>query len=211
MNIAYKLRPDTAPGITIAQSPEGLHNIFQDGCAAVIWNRQPLATFQTWVDALSPEQLPSVRLILRPETVRDAVKTACDSTMMPEGIERTHLIDDIAALGSIFADLMKAPFLRLRLARVNSNACQKFHIDALTARLICTYRGTGTQYGISTNGTEPQRVFTTPASAPILLRGTLWAERPKAGLLHRSPPIEGSGETRLVVVIDPVFDPEEEI
>ena len=28
-------------------------------------------------------------------------------------------------------------------------------------------------------------------------------------LLHSSPPIEGTGEIRLVLVLDPVFDPDE--
>nr|WP_245926135.1 DUF1826 domain-containing protein [Ascidiaceihabitans donghaensis] len=31
------------------------------------------------------------------------------------------------------------------------------------------------------------------------------------GCLHRSPPIEGSGETRLVLVLDPIFDLEDEM
>ena len=30
-------------------------------------------------------------------------------------------------------------------------------------------------------------------------------------ILHRSPPIEGTGETRFVFVIDPIFDPENEV
>ena len=33
-------------------------------------------------------------------------------------------------------------------------------------------------------------------------------ERPNAGLRHRSPPIEGTGETRLVLVLDPIVDPD---
>jgi hypothetical protein len=94
---------------------------------------------------------------------------------------------------------------------VTTNACRRFHIDAVTARLVCTYRGTGTQYGIGADGAEPRRVFTVPTGAPILLRGTLWPERPHSGLLHCSPPIEGTGETRLVLVLDPVDDPEEEV
>jgi hypothetical protein len=210
MSIAYKLETNTITGLHIAQSRHELAQIHYDNCAGVIWNRQPVSAFQDWIDALHPEQLPSVRLVLRPKMVTDAVTTACDAAQMPECSERTRLIDDISALATTFADVMKAPFLRLRLARVTSNACRKFHVDALRARLICTYRGTGTQYGISTNGTEPQRVFTTPSGAPIVLRGTLWAEQPRSGLLHRSPPIEGSGETRLVVVIDPILDPEDE-
>jgi hypothetical protein len=50
-----------------------------------------------------------------------------------------------------------------------------------------------------------------PTGAPILLRGTLWPEQPKSGLLHRSPPIEGSGETRLLLVLDPMDGPEDDI
>ncbi|EEE38158.1 hypothetical protein RKLH11_1999 [Rhodobacteraceae bacterium KLH11] len=106
---------------------------------------------------------------------------------------------------------MSATFLRLRLDVVTTNACRRFHIDAITARLVCTYRGTGTQYGVSTDGADPQRVFTVQTGSPILLRGTLWPAEPPSGLLHRSPPIEGTGETRLVLVLDPVTDPEDEL
>jgi hypothetical protein len=119
-------------------------------------------------------------------------------------------VDDIAALAEIFAGLMRARWLRLRLDVVTTNACRRFHIDAVTARLVCTLRGTGTQYGISTDGAEPRRVFTVPTGSPIVLRGTLWPEGPRSGLLHRSPPIEGTGETRALLVLDPVDDPGEE-
>jgi len=82
-------------------------------------------------------------------------------------------------------------------------------VDAVTARLICTYRGTGTQYGVWMDGAQPRRVITSPTGASIALRGPEGPERPASGLMHRSPPIESSGETRLVLVPDPIFDPEE--
>ncbi len=141
--------------------------------------------------------------------MRQVVHRTCDLAGTPGGPERDMLIDDAAALASIFAELVKVPFLRLRLDVVTTNACRKFHIDAVTSRLVCTYRGTGTQYGISTDGADPERVFTVPNGAPIVLRGTLWPTNPKSCLLHRSPPIEGTGETRLVLVLDPVADPDE--
>ncbi len=125
---------------------------------------------------------------------------------MDECTERTWLVEDIADLSVRFAEIMRSPYLRLRLGVVNTNACRKFHIDAIMARLICTYRGTGTQYGVSNDGKEPKKVFTVATGAPMVMRGTLWPESPASGLLHRSPPIEGSGETRLVMVLDPVFD-----
>ncbi len=121
------------------------------------------------------------------------------------------MIEDIGALADIFAELTKTRCLRLRLQPVASNACRKFHIDAITARLVCTYRGAGTQYGISFDGQDPARIFTVPTGPPVLLRGTLWPAKPEAGLLHRSLPIEGTGEIRLVLVLDAVDDPEDAI
>lgn len=201
---------NAAIGVGMADTPEGLSAIHRPGCAAAIWRRDPLPGFQSWIDALEPKWLPKARVILRPETVRDAVFQICEASGMPDGRERERLVDDTAALADIFAGLMRAPHLRLRFDVITTNACRKFHIDAITARLICTYRGTGTQYGFSTDGAEPRRVFTVPTGAPILLRGTLWPERPKSGLLHRSPPIAGTGETRLVLVLDPISDSDDD-
>lgn len=201
---------DAAIGGGIAETVEGLGVIAKPGCAAVIWRRAPQPTFQKWIDGLKPDTLPVARQILRPEMARETLYESCRLAGTPDVPERAQLIDNVAALASLFAGLMNAPFLRLRLDRVTTNACRKFHIDRLTARLICTYRGTGTQYGISTDGDEPRRVFTVPTGAPVLLRGTLWPDHPASGLLHRSPPIEATGETRLVLVLDPIHDPEDE-
>jgi len=211
MTFVRDIVEDAAIGVGVADTPEGLSAIHRQGCAAAIWRRHPLTSFQSWIDALEPEQLPRARVILRPEDVREATRKICDSCGMPETSERKRLIDDTAALADIFAELMRAKYLRLRFDVVTTNACRKFHIDAVTARLVCTYRGTGTQYGISTDGAEPRHIFTVPTGAPILLRGTLWPQRPSSGLLHRSPPIEGTGETRAVLVLDPIDDPEDAV
>lgn len=116
------------------------------------------------------------------------------------------LVEDIAAMAYIFGSIMDTPYVRLRLDVINTNACRKFHIDRIKARLICTYRGTGTQYGASEFGDDPKCIFTTPTGSAILLRGSLWKASAVPKLLHRSPPIEGTGETRLVLVLDPIMD-----
>jgi hypothetical protein len=209
MTLVREIVRDAAIGVGVTDTPEGLSALHRPGCAAAIWRRQPLPGFQSWIDGLDGEILPRARVILRPDAVRDAASEICDASGTPAGPERERLVDDTAALAALFADLLRARWLRLRLDVVTTNACRKFHIDRVTARLVCTYRGTGTQYGVSTDGAEPRRIFTVPTGAPILLRGTLWPERPRAGLMHRSPPIEGTGETRAVLVLDPVDDPEE--
>lgn len=197
---------DAAVGVAVTEQSKNLSDFLMPGCAAAIWRKQMPADFQSWIDNLDPTHLPQGRIIVRPETVRSAVEEICDLSQTPICQHRDQLIDDIVVLADIFAGLMQPRYLRMRLDVVTSNACRKFHIDAITSRLVCTYRGTGTQYGISTNGDDPTRVFTVPTGAPILLRGTLWPEKPASGLLHRSPPIEGTGETRLVLVLDAMSD-----
>ncbi|MEM9223778.1 MAG: DUF1826 domain-containing protein [Pseudomonadota bacterium] len=193
-------------GVGVADKPEGLSAIHSPGCAASIWRRHPLPSFQAWLDGLDPKILPSGRMTLPADTVHTAVLDLCDRDGTPAGAMRDHLVDDIAALATLFAELMGSALLKLRLERVATNSCTKFHIDAITGRLICTYRGTGTQYGILTEGDVPRRIFTVPTGSPIILRGTLWPQSPPAGVMHRSPPIEGTGETRLVLILDPVQD-----
>ncbi|MEM6727362.1 MAG: DUF1826 domain-containing protein [Pseudomonadota bacterium] len=195
-------------GVVTGPAPRALAAIAQPDCAASIWAREPLARFQSWIDALNIQHLPRARLILRPGAVRQVMEQLADAQGLPPSDERTMLIDDIAALAHIFASVMDAPFLRLRLDVIATNACHKFHADVVTARLICTYRGAGTQYGVSVHGEDPARVFTAPAGSPIVFRGHLWPPVAAPQLLHRSPPIEGTGETRLVLVLDPITDPD---
>jgi hypothetical protein len=104
---------------------------------------------------------------------------------------------DIAMLAKRFAAFMGTTSLRIRLEGVTGNACRKLHVDNTDLRLITTYFGPGTEYG------DPlQRI---PCGAVALFKGRLFA----AGhdlCWHRSPQIEGTGLTRLVLVIDTPLD-----
>ena len=206
MTSVRKRVTNAAIGVAIADNPEQLDAFRKPGCAAAIWRRQTPPHIQEWLDQLDHRHLPKGRVILPSSSVPQTIRHLFDMAGTPIGEEREWLEKDIATLAAKFADLMSTEYLKLRLDVVVNNACRKFHIDAITARLICTYRGTGTQYGISTDGREPRRVFTAQTGAPIVLRGTLWPESPASGLLHRSPPIEGTGETRLLLVLDPATD-----
>ncbi|WP_170551059.1 DUF1826 domain-containing protein [Ruegeria atlantica] len=210
MNFVRKPVKDKVTGVSFADDPAALRTFAQPNCAALIWRRRTPPDMQSWLNQLDPKVLPSGRVILPPSAVKTTVEQLCDISGMPYGTERAWLQDDIASLADIFCELMNANFLRLRLDVVTTNACRKLHTDAVTARLVCTYRGTGTQYGTSTDGKDPALVFTVQTGAPILLRGTLWPERPSSGVVHRSPPIEGTSESRLVLVLDPVENPETE-
>jgi len=209
MSLINTIAPSPIAGMKHARDAAGLAAIRDPDTSAVLWKRDSLESFQRWIAAVPAQCLPSMRAILKPEAIDEAVTQAADLSGLPRGPERSRLIGDIAALSAIFARIMDTTYLRLRLDVVTTNACRKFHQDMLTARLVCTYRGTGTQYGLCIDGNDPEQIFTAPGSSPILLRGSLWPTKDMPRLLHRSPPIEGTGETRLVLVLDPVSDPDD--
>ncbi|GIT90644.1 hypothetical protein JANAI62_10990 [Jannaschia pagri] len=171
MTIVETLSPVTG-GLARAERPEDLAAFLQPSCAAAIWTRDVDPAFQTWIDGLDPSHLPQGRVVSAPDRAREVVAGLCDVCETPAGPHRDRLVDDIAALAHIFADLMQAPYLRIRLQAVRTNACRRFHVDAIPARLVCTYRGEGTQYGKRlAQDEDPHHVFSAPTGAPILLRG----------------------------------------
>jgi hypothetical protein len=136
------------------------------------------------------------------------IREICYISETPKGPECDCLVEDAAALVQIFANLMEAKYLRLRFDVVDNDACRKFHVDTITAPLVCTCRGLGTQYGISLDGAEPPHVLSVPTGSPVLMRGRLWPDQSEIGVLHRSPPIAGTGHTRRVFVVDQISDPD---
>jgi len=184
--------------------PADLSAIHEPGTGVALWDRAPLASFQSWVDSLPVEHVPSMRTVLRPKAVPEAVDVAFEAAGTPEGAERDHLADDIAGLAEMFAGLMAVPYIRVRLENVRGDACTKFHLDRVVARLICTYRGPRTQYGLASARGDPTTIHNVPASVPAIFRGALSSAAQQCPVVHRSPPISGTGITRLVLVIDPI-------
>lgn len=206
MSFVHQTLHNGVIGVDVVEDVDQLQTILRPTSSAAIWNRACPADAMVWLGNVAPDLLPSGRVTLQAAAVAETVDHLCDMSGLPECAHRDWLQHDIAMLADRFADVVEAQYLRLRLQPVSNNACRKFHIDAMSSRLVCTYRGAGTQYGTSKNGDDPSRVYSVPTGSPILMKGDLWPSRAAAPLLHRSPPIEGSGQTRLVLVLDPVAD-----
>src|SRR6056297_2880110 len=143
MTLAREILHGAAIGVGVADCVRDLDVIARPGVAAALWQRRVDPGWQAWINGIAPETLPQLRVILHPGRVRDAVSDACDVAGLDASAARDWLIEDIPALADRFAGLMRARFLRLRLDVIETDACRRFHIDAVTARLICTYRRAG--------------------------------------------------------------------
>ncbi|WP_313349588.1 DUF1826 domain-containing protein [Paracoccus sp. (in: a-proteobacteria)] len=195
--------PSEARAILQGRDPSILSQIGAPGIGAAIWQREPLAEFLDWIETQPVANLPSLRTLVAVDAVEACIHAACESAQTPASRMRDMLVSDIAALAYIMSEIMQTPLLHLRLDIGTTDACRRFHVDNLTARMLCTYRGAGTQIAQPGQENAPLDLIT---AAAAILRGTLWPGREKTGLLHRSPPISGTGQSRLLLVIDPGTD-----
>ena len=172
----------------------------EDSTDAAIWSR-PLSTdIERWLGDLPPERLPSGRFVMEPHLVRNCVFDMFRSQEIEQSPELDWLCEDIQTLADQVSAHSQAARLRLRVEPVFNNACTKLHIDNVFARLICTYRGPGTELGLE--GTEDDACLSVSTGMPVLLKGKRWPGPQIPRLRHRSPTIEGTGLCRLMVVLE---------
>jgi Protein of unknown function (DUF1826) len=111
------------------------------------------------------------------------------------------LQEDMRALAHRFTCLMGTDKIRIRLETITSNACKKIHADYTDLRLITTYVGPGSEFVPFGLPPEEANLQAIPTGHIGLFKGRLFGAG-HAPCFHRSPRIEGSGQTRLVLVID---------
>ena len=205
MSVEFVTKASLKDAVKTIATAEDLSIVKQTGLSGLIWERPIDPSAQGWIDSISATNLSSVDVVCDIEHLEDKIANICDAAGIPTSGERHWFESDILQLATVFTQNMRAPSVRVRIDVVKDNACSKFHIDNVLARLICTYRGPGTQYGLTFEGEEPEEVSSAPRGAPFLLRGRKWPDNSVAPLRHRSPPIEGTDITRIVLVLDPVF------
>jgi len=178
-----------------------------------VWCRPAEEGLSAWLDGLPEDSLQSDRLLLRPHQARRAV-----SGVLSEGLRlaehsvearlRDSLARDVAALTRLFADLAGTRLVDLRLEALRHDACWRFHYDHMRLRLLCTYCGPATQWvppEARNAALAEQRAYRGPLHelprfAVALFKGSLAPDQ--VGVVHRSPPIAGTGRSRLLLCLN---------
>ena len=195
-------------GIETCHSADGLAVINHPGTELVIWQRALTSCLQTWLERMDPSRLPYLRVLVQPSDLRRAVEPHLDDCGMPRGDMRDLLLGDVDDLVSAFASITQSEHVDVRLERVNHDACWKFHRDTVEARLVTTYRGPATEWVQPVHAQRAlreQKRFKGPLERlgdydVAIFKGI--CAGPSNGILHRSPPIAGTGRTRLLLCLN---------
>jgi hypothetical protein len=123
------------------------------------------------------------------------------------------LLLDIRALAVAFAAIAETGgAVRVRLDAIDDDGCHRWHADAVGLRLLCTYRGPGTEWlpleggAVLARGLDPDALPCAPAriatGAAALLKGEAHPGNARLGCIHRSPPAGPGARARLLLCID---------
>ena len=135
---------------------------------------------------------------------------------------RAWLTMDVAILIARLAHLADARRLRVSFGAVRTGQCRKFHVDYVRYRLVTTYVGPGTEW--VPDEAVRREALDHPLDCPcdanteivressairhavpgevIVMKGALHPDH--RGAVHRSPPIEGTGRVRVVLIASTV-------
>lgn len=202
--------------VSMSHKQEILGTIKNPGCNLAVWLRdQGQLTREAiqWLSGLTEIQIPDKRLYVTRDRMPDEIRKECERTM-PEGGERDEIIEDIISRTDEMFAFTGELILKVRLDRVNGAMCTRFHQDAVGVRMLCTYKGLGTEWvpndavredemnqGLPNEQVVPDRSMTQhlPRFAVGYLKGSN-AEDGSFGIVHRSPDFT----PRMLLCVEPI-------
>ncbi len=195
-------------GVRAVDTLDGLAAINEPATELVIWQRSLPSCFRDWIDRIDAVTLPQIRILVRPGDLLCALVPLLDDCGLVQSDMRDLLVEDIGNLVSAFADITGSDRVDVRLERVDHDACWKFHRDTVEARLVTTYRGPTTEWVQMVHAESAiaeQRGFDGPLERlgdhdVALFKGN--RAGPNSGIVHRSPPVAGTGLTRLFLCLN---------
>ena len=195
-------------GIETCDAMAGFSAIRDPGMELVICRRALPSCLQTWLERMDPSHFPSIRVLIRPKDFRPAMEPYLDGCGMPPGDMRTLLLGDFDDLVSSFARITRSGLVDVRLERVSNDSCWKFHRDCVTARLLTTYRGPATEWVQPIHAEQAlreQQSYKGPLERLLVHDVAIFKGNragPDSGIVHRSPPIVGTGRTRWLLCLN---------
>jgi Protein of unknown function (DUF1826) len=196
-----------------------LSSIARESVNIAVWRRSLPPELSRVLDAFSVVAAERVELV--------GEVSSLDLWSLLQGIElpaARWLVRDISKLIGRFAQAAGVHRLRVSFGPVRTDQCRKFHVDFIRLRLLTTYLGPGTEWlpndaaqrsildappecPVEANRQivlDPARIQQASAGDVLLLKGELFGG--VRGAVHRSPPIEAQGVTRIVLALSTLAD-----
>ncbi|MEN1729227.1 MAG: DUF1826 domain-containing protein [Pseudomonadota bacterium] len=199
----------TADGIEV------LDRIGESEVNLSLWQRPADPVVEQELSALEADSLPDVRCWTSSTSFDDDVHLLLKQRHLdPEDFKQWRL--DLARIAKSFFALSEERKVALRLETTDGDGCRRFHVDRTQLRLLCTYRGPGTEWlkneqvdRVALANFRPNECVLQNGEASTfepfwvgILKGESFPGNVGNGLVHRSPPVSGTDQVRVLFCLD---------
>ena len=190
-----------SPSWSGVTDPGDLVQVLEPGAQLCVWQRHE--------ESLPVEGLAGQDALVGKHTLE--VLKSGQSPTLGGGQARSVLTADLAMLGELLCDLVGSPSFGLRVAHVSHAMCPGWHIDKVTMRIVCTYRGPGTEWlddqtvARSALRDVTGKYISACTGDVVFLKGSGWPGNEHFGAIHRSPELSPGAGPRTVVTLDPLW------
>ena len=199
----------------IGDTPAILARISEPDVNMCVWQRPSIDQIERELVCLTPRDLPDVRCHCTLNNFDAAVTgLMANQGLSPDLFKRWR--EDLLNIARIYFPLTKERRVTMRLETTDQDGCPRFHTDRTHLRLLCTYLGPGTEWLRDDQADREAQLAGAPNSEILLadrpsqlgqfwvglLKGSAFPGNSLNGLIHRSPPSQGSGITRVLFCLD---------
>ncbi|WP_298198254.1 DUF1826 domain-containing protein [Novosphingobium sp.] len=203
MSTAILERAPNVGAAIIGKVAAVLRSIHHPEVQLAIWQRERPQALE-WIDGLDLNTIEVIDTQIPASDCAPEISALLDGAGYPCGQDRDALAIELAAHAAGFALLMGCERLHMRLEVIDTDACRKFHMDYVTARLLMPLHGPGTQWIETAYGSDAP-VNQLGLGHVAIFKGRLSVEEP--AILHRSPPVASTGTMRLLFVLNAAAGP----
>ena len=199
----------------IGDTPAILARISEPDVNMCVWQRPSIDQIERELVCLTPRDLPDVRCHCTLNNFDAAVTGLMGNQgLSPDLFKRWR--EDLLNIARIYFPLTKERRVTMRLETTDQDGCPRFHTDRTHLRLLCTYLGPGTEWLRDDQADREAQLAGAPNSEILLadrpsqlgqfwvglLKGSAFPGNSLNGLIHRSPPSQGPGVTRVLFCLD---------
>lgn len=205
-----------SPGWNQACSSNGLSGIHDPGVSLVVWKRPSPPNIGREVASLPTDAFPDVRVRVHAAKVGEKLAELFRTQGYDAQAAFPAWLSDMVRLSEIFIDLAGGRPVTARIESLDRTACPRFHVDRSYLRLVCTYRGPGTEWlddacvdREAQRGGAPNTAIArciAPSRMQTfwvgVMKGSRYPGCADSGLVHRSPDVEPGTSGRILFCLD---------
>lgn len=205
---------DTTP--RIVDSADALAAIHASESPLAIWHRPASAAIGRELTSLPGTPHAGARTRVHAGQAREQLTALLAARLAEAETAFPAWLSDLELLTDTFFQLADGRPITARLETLDRTGCPRFHVDHSCLRLVCAYRGPGTEWldedqvdrVALDSGAPNEAIIRTgcpnrmPTFAVGVMKGSRYPGHADAGLVHRSPAFEPGNPPRVLFCLD---------